>query len=257
MAGPFDHPPFEHYIQSPIGLVPKAGNSGKTRLIFHLSYKFGLEDSEQSLNYATPKEVCSVHYNDLDHPVKNCLITKEQVLANVWFDEIENSNDDNDSDHNGTVYMGKTDVESAFCLVPLSPWSWMWFLMYAKNPVTKVGQYFVDKCLPFGASISCAIFQRFSNALCHITKVRTRMTTITNYLDDFHFLAYTKALCNAMISSFLDICNQVGVPIAVEKKGMGNDYSDLSRGTVKQNRYDHRYSRGKTPKGDLSVIQVH
>ena len=43
-AGPFmkENFPFVNYIQSPIGLVPKAGN--KTRLIFHLSYDFGEED---------------------------------------------------------------------------------------------------------------------------------------------------------------------------------------------------------------------
>ena len=39
VAGPFDKPPFENFIQSPIGLVPKAG-SDQTRLIFHLSYDF-------------------------------------------------------------------------------------------------------------------------------------------------------------------------------------------------------------------------
>ena len=38
VAGPFDSIPFENYIQSPIGLVPKAG--GKMILIFHLSYDF-------------------------------------------------------------------------------------------------------------------------------------------------------------------------------------------------------------------------
>ena len=37
-AGPFDKIPYKNYIQSPIGLVPKAG--GKTRLTFHLSYEF-------------------------------------------------------------------------------------------------------------------------------------------------------------------------------------------------------------------------
>ena len=35
-AGPFPQPPFEYYIQSPIGLVPK--DKTKTRLIFHLSH---------------------------------------------------------------------------------------------------------------------------------------------------------------------------------------------------------------------------
>ena len=45
VAGPFDQVPFHQFIQSPIGLVPKAGsNSGKTRLIFHLSYDFKNSD---------------------------------------------------------------------------------------------------------------------------------------------------------------------------------------------------------------------
>ena len=39
VAGPYDSIPFENYIQSPIGLVPKAGGD-QTRLIFHLSYDF-------------------------------------------------------------------------------------------------------------------------------------------------------------------------------------------------------------------------
>ena len=38
VAGPFDDIPFKNFIQSPVGLVPKAG--GKTRMIFHLSYEF-------------------------------------------------------------------------------------------------------------------------------------------------------------------------------------------------------------------------
>ena len=42
VAGPFDKIPFTNFIQSPIGLVPKAGN--KTRLIFHLSFNFEDKD---------------------------------------------------------------------------------------------------------------------------------------------------------------------------------------------------------------------
>ena len=45
-AGPFEVIPFQYYIQSPIGLVPKQQPTGdraaekidRTRLIFHLSY---------------------------------------------------------------------------------------------------------------------------------------------------------------------------------------------------------------------------
>ena len=36
-VGPFADPPFDCFIQSPIGLVPKDGGVN-TRLIFHLSY---------------------------------------------------------------------------------------------------------------------------------------------------------------------------------------------------------------------------
>ena len=76
---------------------------------------------------------------------------------------------------------------------------------------------FVDKCLPFGASISCTIFQRFSNALCHLVKFKSGRKSITNYLDDFLFVAYTRQLCNDMIQTFLDICEKIGVPIVDEK----------------------------------------
>ena len=76
--------------------------------------------------------------------------------------------------------------------------------------------YFVDKCLPFGVSISCSHFQCISNGLRHIVEVKNR-TTITNYLDDFLFLALTLLRCNYLLKQFLDICNQIGFPIAIEK----------------------------------------
>ena len=54
-AGPFSKIPYDFYMQSPIGLVPKVGY--KTRLIFHLSYNFGKELEEMSLNSHTPAEM--------------------------------------------------------------------------------------------------------------------------------------------------------------------------------------------------------
>ena len=52
-AGPFTQPPFQYYVQSPIGLVPK-DKGLKTRLIFHLSYP---RDGD-SVNSGIPKEEC-------------------------------------------------------------------------------------------------------------------------------------------------------------------------------------------------------
>ena len=56
-AGPFEDPPFESFVQSPIGLVPK-DKGLKTRLIFHLSYP----RNGESVNSGIPKAKCSVKY---------------------------------------------------------------------------------------------------------------------------------------------------------------------------------------------------
>ena len=55
-AGPYKKVPFDTYIQSPAGLVPKQ-EEGQTRLIFHLSHP---HDGPGSINYHTPKELCSI-----------------------------------------------------------------------------------------------------------------------------------------------------------------------------------------------------
>ena len=166
VAGPFEKIPFSNYIQSPIRLVPKAGNSGKTRLIFHLSYDFGDQEHDFSLNYHTREELCTVKYEDLDTAVKICIEVKQEGLkksgktstktGGVMFDECEEPTAKQSS---SPIFMSKTDVQSAFCLAPLARGCWPWLIMMAFHPIMKKKNYFVDKCLLFGASISCAIFQ--------------------------------------------------------------------------------------------------
>ena len=206
VAGPYDKVPFENYIQSPVGLVPKAGE-GKTRLIFHLSYDFS--EQEKSVNHHTPKAKCSVKYNDLDHAMQQILELRNQALLI-------------NSDENPVVYTSKTDAQSAFRLVPLLKRCWPWLIMMAENPRTKKMQYFVDKCLPFGASISCAHFQRISNGISHIMRVRTK-ANFTNYLDDFLFLALTICCCNALLSQFLQLCSHIGFPMSMDKTQWATD----------------------------------
>ena len=149
VVGPYDRIPFESYIQLPIGLVPKQGKN-QARLIFHLLYVFA---DGTLVNGSTPKEFCSVKYRDLDCAIKLCLQAK--------------------GDKEGPVYLGKADALSAFRVLPLSWASWRWLVMKAHNPKTSRWQFFVNKCLPFGASISCSHYQRFSDALRHLTEFRT------------------------------------------------------------------------------------
>ena len=103
--------------------------------------------------------------------------------------------------------------------------------MKAKHPVMGQWWYFVDKCLPFGSSISCAQFQAFSDALRHITEWKLKLTicihippAISNYLDDFLFMALTKLVCNGMMSQFLQLCKDIGCPISMEKTEWGTTF---------------------------------
>ena len=207
VAGPFEHIPFTQFIQSTINLVPKAND--QTRLIFHLSYDFG--PNERSVNYHTPKEWCSVHYNDLDSAVKTCLRVKEFKLCNLrilWV---------TDADGTDHIYLSKTDIKSVFHLLPLNRCSWRWVVMKAMDPSSGKWKYFIDKCLPFGVSISCAHFQRFSDTLKHLIQFWTMLDTINNYLDDFLFVAATMIICNYLMREFLCMCEELGVPIAFDK----------------------------------------
>ena len=207
VAGPFEQIPFQNYMQSPIGLVPKG--EGKTRLIFHLSYEF--KSGLGSLNSNTPKHKCSVHYNDLDDVIANCINLIEQFTK-------EHPDQD---ESEATIFYSKTDLTSAFRILGLKIADIKWLIMKAENPRTGKIVYFVDKCLPFGASISCSHFQRVSNCLKHITGFLIRKKNrITNYMDDFLFIDLTKCGSNYILQVFRNVCDDIAFPVSEEKTCM-------------------------------------
>ena len=128
VAGPYKEIPFDNYIQSPIGLVPKAGTSGDTRLIFHLSYDCK-KDRLNLVNYFTPKDKCSIKYKDLDYAVKAIL-----NLCNSADFKTRSENESESTEHRKgswcskfsnhkrkpTIYSGKSDLKSAFRVLRLS-----------------------------------------------------------------------------------------------------------------------------------------
>ena len=192
-AGPFAEPPFEFFVQSPIGLVPKDKDK-KTRLIFHLSYP----KNGESVNSGIPHEKCTVKYPDFEEVVKLCL-------------------------HEGVgCSIGKSDMSSAFRHVPMAKDQWYLLVMKACHPTTGETMYFVDKCLPFGSSISCAIFQAVSDAIAWIAEYKTKKKNV-NYLDDYLFAAALKAACDRQIQVFLDICEEINFPVALEKTFWGEE----------------------------------
>ena len=207
VAGPFEHVPYDSYMQSPIGLVPKAG--GKTRLIFHLSYNFTDEEEGGSLNHHTPEEARTVSYNDLDVAVEYSLRLARRRGEHSM----------------SPVFYAKSDLVSAFRMLPLSPDSWPWVIFKARNPVTGETRFFVEKSLPFGAGVSCSHYQRFSNALKHLIEYYYgRRFTVVNYLDDFLFIEQDPRLCNRLVRVFLEICKTIGVPVSLEKTQWSSSY---------------------------------
>ena len=191
-AGPFSEIPFEHYIQSPIGLVPK--DDGKeTRLIFHLSHPKG---KGVSVNACTPEDLCKVQYPAFDEAIRLCL--REGKNCKI----------------------GRSDAKSAFRNLSIRPEDWWLLIMKAKSPLDGKFYFFVDKALPFGHSISCSHFQRVSNAIAHLVKTRSNKSNV-NYLDDFLFAAMAKLLCNMQIRAFIEICEEIGMPVNLDKTFWG------------------------------------
>ena len=139
-AGPFKEPPFKNYIQSPIGLVPKDGGTD-TRLIFHLSYPRSTKE-KLSVNANTPAELCKVKYPDFSKAIQLCI--KEGIGCNI----------------------SRSDMKSAFRNLGILRKHFKWLLMKAKSPIDNQIYWFVDKNLPFCASISCSHFPEILMQYC-------------------------------------------------------------------------------------------
>ena len=224
-AGPFKEPPFKNFIQSPIGLVPKDKN--KTRLIFHLSYPRG---TGRSVNANTPEELTTVKYPDFDEAIKLCIRYSK----------------------NGICFIGKSDLSAAFRHICIRKECWRYLVMKAKNPADGETYYFFDKCLPFGASISCAIFQEFSNALSHIVQhLYMKNHPNLNYLDDFFFVEAVKSLCDRQIRIFLQVCQEINFPVSLEKTEWGTTKLSFLGLDIDTVRTDNNNSGSESTKSNI------
>lgn len=224
-SGPWENPPFDNYIQSPIGLVPKQ-EPGQTRLITHLSHPVG-----DSVNSHIDKEDSAVSYMSFDDAVR--LAQQQCELAKVLDEGNENKG----------VYLAKSDLKSAFRILPSRKQDWPWLVIKAMNPLDRKDYYFFDKAVTFGSSSSCKNFQRFSNGLAAIFKHKMDLqaeanpelkqhvmllkakgvkesqikTQVINYLDDFLFGKFKQSFCDLQVTLFIEICAEINFPVSLEK----------------------------------------
>ena len=101
------------------------------------------------------------------------------------------------------VFVQNEICHMTFRNVPKNRKSWAYLILKATHSITGKTHYFVDKCLPFGASVSCAIFQELLNSIAHLVRYRTHKPLV-NYLDDF-----------------LDVCDRICFPVSLEKTFWG------------------------------------
>lgn len=181
IAGPFQQAPFSPMFFSPIGIVPKK-TPNKFRMIHHLSYPEGA-----SINDAIPHEKSTVSYASIDDAVR--LIKS----------------------FGPGCYLAKTDIESAFRIIPIHPSNYHLLGMIWQ------GQYYYDRCLPMGASSSCQIFECFSTSLEWVARVKLGIPGVLHILDDFLFITPTYTQSQDSLDKFDHMCTDVGVPLAADK----------------------------------------
>ena len=182
IVGPFESRPLPRLQCSPIGILEKK-QPGEFRLITHLSFPAG-----SSINDGIPDAMSSVKYTTFDSAVFMVQKQGKQAL------------------------MAKCDIKSAFRLLPIHPDDFELLGFKFQN------LYFVDKCLPMGASSSCYLFECFSSFLEFQLKKISGSLGIVHYLDDFLLCGPSGTRqCHDLLCQFQAMCDELGVPLAPEK----------------------------------------
>ncbi|KAM4028647.1 uncharacterized protein ACNLHF_023941 [Anomaloglossus baeobatrachus] len=153
------------------------------RLIHHLSFPRG-----SSVNDGIAKDEVSVSYVSFDRAV--ALLREAGEGA----------------------YMAKSDVESAFRLLPVHPDCYYHLLGCHFGDA-----FYYDTCLPMGCSISCFYFELFSTFLEWAACYEAGSRAIIHYLDDFLFVAQDSSRCSYLLNSFCSLMQRFGVPLSSEK----------------------------------------
>ncbi|XP_072254328.1 uncharacterized protein, partial [Pyxicephalus adspersus] len=182
MCGPFPEPPLDDLVVSPLGLVPKK-ELGKFRLIHHLSFPPG-----ESVNDGIHPEECAVAYASID-------------AAIAWVRR-----------YGKGALLAKADIEAAFRLLPVHP------LCMRLLGCKWDGGYYVDRCLPMGCSVSCALFEKFSTFLEWVVRTVAEVDSVIHYLDDFLLIGPAESgVCRVLLATLQHVAETFGVPLAGEK----------------------------------------
>ncbi len=182
VAGPYYKLPFEHLHLSPLTIRPKP-TPGEYRLIHNLTAPYDLS----AINLCIPETLKTVQYESVSNIISHLLTIGQGA------------------------YLAKSDVKSAFRLVPVH--SSCYHLLGFKF---KGGLYF-DKCLAMGAGTSCRIFESIPTAVNWILREKFGIQNSFHYLDDFLFIEDTYEKCKYDLEVFKVVCKRLGVILSPDK----------------------------------------
>ena len=107
-------------------------------------------------------------------------------------------------------YMAKGNVKSAFKLAPIK------FEDLECLGIFFEGKFYVDLTLPFGSSISCAIFEDISTLIHWIFEQQTRKPFL-HYLDNYFMCFRTLQGCWVAYKGMQAVAGNIGLPLSPEK----------------------------------------
>ena len=167
---------------SPLGLVPKAHQSNKWRMICDLSSPTG-----HSVNDGISPDLCSLHYARVDDAV--------DIIRRLG---------------QGTQLV-KLDIKDAYRMVPVHPAD------YHLLGIEWRGNTYIDRALPFGLCSAPKIFNAVADFIawvlaCHGVKCQL------HYLDDFLLLATPNSQQeHDFLAIALQTLARLGIPVATQK----------------------------------------
>ena len=179
-AGPFDRAPCDNFVVSPIGAVPKK-YSEKIRVIHHLSFPF----HGDSVNASIREEYL---------PLQGFASAADAVRA-----------------LGPGCQLIKLDVIAAYKQVAVRREDWHLLGFMWK------GKFYYERVLPFGLKSSCRLWDLYAEALHQFIKRVCGIEVVIHYIDDFLFVIRTKSDADAALLAALNLCKDLGVPMAPDK----------------------------------------
>ena len=179
IIGPWSKPPLEGFRVTPRGIKPEAT---KDRPITMGNMPLG-----NAVNDGIPKadHLEMARLQDIDHRIKECYA------------------------QSGECWMAKADIKAAYRTQPVRPEDWQ------LQGIKWQGKYYIDTRMSFGCRSSVDQWLRISKALSYAL-TRWGVHNLT-YIDDFIFIAATKAECKEAVRKFKAICADWGVVLKDEK----------------------------------------